>query len=139
MRVFAQITGALAITAVAAMAATISPPPPTPAGTTVDIVQGTSVADPYRRLEDWSDPKVQAWSTAQNERTRAYLDALPMHSRKFTAALQAATSSEDPILLRTNMKAGHGIGSSLADRIAEQADMLCFLFDQLGMEWHKSS
>lgn len=62
----------------------------------------------------------------------------PMHSRKFTAALQAATSSGDPILLRTNMKAGHGIGSSLADRIAESADMLCFLFDQLGMEWHKS-
>jgi len=58
----------------------------------------------------------------------------PMHSRKFTAALQAATSSGDPILLRTNMKAGHGIGSSLADRIAESTDMLCFLFDQLGMK-----
>ncbi len=63
----------------------------------------------------------------------------PMHSRKFTAALQAATSSGNPILLRTNMKAGHGIGSSLDDRIAEATDQLCFLFDQLGMEWHKSS
>jgi prolyl oligopeptidase len=61
----------------------------------------------------------------------------PMHSRKFTAAMQAATSSGLPILLRTNMHAGHGIGSSLADRIAEQTDMLCFLFDQLGMQWHK--
>jgi prolyl oligopeptidase len=63
----------------------------------------------------------------------------PMHSRKFTAALQAATSSGHPILLRTNMKAGHGIGSSLADRIAEMTDQLSFLFDQLGMEWHKTS
>jgi prolyl oligopeptidase len=62
----------------------------------------------------------------------------PMHSRKFTAALQAATSSGYPVLLRTNMKAGHGIGSSLADRIAESTDELCFLFDQLGMQWHKS-
>ncbi len=62
----------------------------------------------------------------------------PMHSRKFTAALQAASSSSQPILLRTNMHAGHGIGSSLNDRIAEQTDMLSFLFDQLGMEWHKS-
>jgi prolyl oligopeptidase len=62
----------------------------------------------------------------------------PMHSRKFTAVLQAATSSGLPILLRTNMHAGHGIGSSLNDRIAEQTDMLSFLFDQLGMEWHKS-
>jgi prolyl oligopeptidase len=61
----------------------------------------------------------------------------PMHSRKFTAALQAASSSGLPILLRTNMRAGHGIGSSLSDRIAEQTDMLSFLFDQLGMEWHK--
>ncbi len=61
----------------------------------------------------------------------------PLHSRKFTAALQAATSSGLPILLRTNMHAGHGIGSSLSDRIAEQTDMLSFLFDQLGMEWHK--
>ncbi len=43
----------------------------------MDIVQGTRVADPYRSLEDWDDPKVQAWSDAQNERTRAYLDALP--------------------------------------------------------------
>jgi prolyl oligopeptidase len=62
----------------------------------------------------------------------------PLHSRKFTAALQAASSSNRLILLRTNMHAGHGIGSSLTDRIAEQTDMLSFLFDQLGMEWHKS-
>lgn len=61
----------------------------------------------------------------------------PMQSRKFTAALQAASSSGHPILLRTNMHAGHGIGSSMADRIAEQTDMLCFLFDQLGTNWKK--
>ena len=61
----------------------------------------------------------------------------PMHSRKFTAALQAASTSGLPVLLRTNMHAGHGIGSSLSDRIAEQTDILSFLFDQLGMEWHK--
>jgi len=59
----------------------------------------------------------------------------PMHSRKFAAALQAATASGLPVLLRTNMKAGHGIGSSLSDRIAEMTDMLSFLFDQLGMAY----
>ncbi|HEY6578301.1 MAG TPA: prolyl oligopeptidase family serine peptidase, partial [Rhizomicrobium sp.] len=57
----------------------------------------------------------------------------PLHSRKFTAALQAATSSDRPILLRTSANSGHGIGSSLSERIAEQTDMLAFLFDQLGM------
>lgn len=57
----------------------------------------------------------------------------PMHSRKFTAALQAATNSSHPVLLRTSANSGHGIGSSLSERIAEQTDMLAFLFDQLGM------
>jgi prolyl oligopeptidase len=61
----------------------------------------------------------------------------PMHSRKFTAALQAASASRYPILLRTSMKSGHGIGSSLSERIAEQADELSFLFGELGMSWQK--
>jgi prolyl oligopeptidase len=59
----------------------------------------------------------------------------PMHSRKFAAALQAASASGAPILLRTSMNSGHGIGSSLSERIAEQTDELSFLFDQLGMTW----
>jgi prolyl oligopeptidase len=59
----------------------------------------------------------------------------PLHSRKFAAALQAATSSNNPILLRTNKTSGHGIGSSLDERIAEQTDELSFLFDQLGMHY----
>jgi prolyl oligopeptidase len=57
----------------------------------------------------------------------------PMHSRKFTAALQAATSSSASILLRTSKNSGHGIGSSLSERIDQQTDILTFLFDQLGM------
>ncbi len=57
----------------------------------------------------------------------------PMNSRKFAAALQAATSSPRPILLRTSKDSGHGIGSSLDQRIAEQTDELMFLYDQLGM------
>ena len=62
----------------------------------------------------------------------------PMHSRKFTAALQAATASGYPILLRTSMNSGHGIGSSLSEQIAEMSDELSFLFDQLGMKWQKT-
>jgi prolyl oligopeptidase len=63
----------------------------------------------------------------------------PLHSRKFAAALQAATSSGDPILLRTNKTSGHGIGSSLDERIAEQTDELSFLYDQLGMQYPSAS
>jgi prolyl oligopeptidase len=59
----------------------------------------------------------------------------PMHSRKFTAALQWAGSSKGPILLATERQAGHGQGSSLAIRIGQQADQLSFLYDQLKMRW----
>jgi prolyl oligopeptidase len=58
----------------------------------------------------------------------------PAHSRKMTAALQAATSSDRPILLRMTSTAGHGMGSSLKDRVAEQADIYAFLFQELGVD-----
>lgn len=41
-----------------------------------DQYHGVSVTDPYRWLEDAADAKVQAWSDAQNTRTRGYLDGL---------------------------------------------------------------
>jgi prolyl oligopeptidase len=58
----------------------------------------------------------------------------PAHSRKMTAALQAATSSDHPILLRMTATAGHGMGSSLHDRVTEQADIYSFLVHELGVD-----
>ncbi len=58
----------------------------------------------------------------------------PYNSRKMAARLQAANKSKYPIYLRTTSKAGHGMGTSLDERIAEQADIYAFLFDQLGMK-----
>ena len=51
----------------------------------------------------------------------------PLHARKMTAALQAATSadpSEDPILLWVDRETGHGVGKPLATRIREAVDEL---------------
>jgi len=48
---------------------------------TVDDFHGTPVADPYRWLEDASDPEVLAWTEAQNRRTRDFLDAIPARER----------------------------------------------------------
>jgi len=39
--------------------------------------QGTTVEDPYQWLEKDDDPEVKAWSDAQNQRTRDYIDKLP--------------------------------------------------------------
>ena len=58
----------------------------------------------------------------------------PAHSRKMTARLQAATRSDHPILLRMTATAGHGMGSSLKDRVAEQTDIYAFLFKELGVD-----
>ncbi len=57
----------------------------------------------------------------------------PANSRKMTARLQAATASDQPILIRLSAASGHGMGTALTERISQQADVFAFLFDQLGM------
>ena len=56
----------------------------------------------------------------------------PFHSRKMVAQLQAS-GSRQPVLLRT-ADTGHGIGTPLAERIAQAVDTYAFLFQQLGMK-----
>jgi prolyl oligopeptidase len=63
----------------------------------------------------------------------------PAHSRKMTARLQAATSSGLPVLLRTSPNTGHGMGTSLNERIAEDTDVYAFLFNQLGMSYSEQN
>jgi prolyl oligopeptidase len=58
----------------------------------------------------------------------------PMHARKMAARLQVATSSDRPILLRTESKAGHGIGKPVSKQIEDATDIWSFLFWQLGLE-----
>src|SRR6185436_7050815 len=43
----------------------------------VDTYHGVSVQDPFRWLEDGSDPAVRAWSAEHTKKARAYLDGLP--------------------------------------------------------------
>jgi prolyl oligopeptidase len=57
----------------------------------------------------------------------------PYNSRKMVARLQSTGPTKGPILLRTSSKAGHGIGSSLSETIAQYTDALSFLFDQLSV------
>lgn len=57
----------------------------------------------------------------------------PLHARKMTARLQAATASDRPILLRYDTKAGHSGGLPLSKQIEDLTDELSFLFWQLGV------
>jgi len=50
----------------------------------------------------------------------------PLHSFKYTAALQAAQAGDGPILIRVETRAGHGGGTALSKQIEENADVLAF-------------
>jgi prolyl oligopeptidase len=58
----------------------------------------------------------------------------PMHARKMTARLQAATAGARPILLRVESKAGHGAGKPLGKTIDQLIDEWSFLFAELGID-----
>ncbi len=60
---------------------------------------------------------------------------VPSHAKKFAATLQAANSGDNPILLRIEMKAGHGLGKPTVKVIEERSDILGFLFSVFEMEF----
>jgi prolyl oligopeptidase len=80
---------------------------------------------PYHRVKKGTNYPSVLFTAGENDgRVLAY------HSRKMTALLQMASASGKPILLRTNA-AGHGLGTPLDERIAEEADVFAFLASQL--------
>jgi prolyl oligopeptidase len=85
---------------------------------------------PYHRVVDGTRYPAVLFLTGDNDGR-----VNPFHSRKMTARLQAANKSKYPILLRTTATAGHGIGTGLDERIAQDADVYAFLFEQLGMKY----
>ncbi len=83
---------------------------------------------PYHHVKDGTAyPSVLFMTGANDGRVN------PLQSRKMAAQLQAATSSGQPVFLRTSADSGHGHGSALSVRIDQGADYLAFLFDQLHM------
>ncbi len=56
----------------------------------------------------------------------------PMHARKMVAALQAATSSPNPILLRIESRSGHHGGKQISKTIEHASDLWGFLIHELG-------
>jgi prolyl oligopeptidase len=62
-----------------------------------------------------NDPRVDVWE-----------------SGKAAARLQAASNSGKPVLLRLDLQAGHGMGSTATQRYAQAADIYSFLLWQMG-------
>jgi|SRR5579859_469524 len=86
---------------------------------------------PYQHVKDGTAYPAILMPTGENDHR-----VNPMQSRKMIARLQAADSSGHPILLRTSATAGHGaIGAALDEQLEQEADVLSFLFDQLGIQY----
>ena len=60
------------------------------------------------------------------------VDAL--HARKMAARLQSASTSDRPILLRLETKAGHGACKPRAKVLDELTDTWSFIYWQLGLK-----
>ncbi len=57
----------------------------------------------------------------------------PWHARKFTARMQAANSSDEPILVRIWENVGHGWATPKEVQVTESTEWLAFTMRQLGM------
>jgi len=58
----------------------------------------------------------------------------PMHARKMAAALQAATGSPNPILVRVETQSGHGGSDQVKKTISYATDIWGFLIHELGAQ-----
>ncbi len=59
---------------------------------------------------------------------------VPGHSFKFAAAIQAAQAGDKPVMIRIDVKAGHGAGKPTSKIIDEWADLWGFLVKNLAMK-----
>jgi prolyl oligopeptidase len=59
---------------------------------------------------------------------------VPAHSFKFAAELQEKQTGNNPVLIRIAVKAGHGAGKSLEERINEASDVYGFTLFNMGFD-----
>lgn len=95
---------------------------------TEDGFKGLYAMDSYQHVKDgvkypgvllttgMTDPRVEPWQAG-----------------KMAARLQKASASGKPVLLRVDFQAGHGIGSTRAQRDEEFADIFAFILWQAGV------
>lgn len=83
---------------------------------------------PYHRVVEGTAYPATLWMTGEGD---SRVD--PLHARKMTAAMQEATSSGRPVLLRVEPKAGHGAGKPRHKQLEELADEWTFFFKELGL------
>jgi len=90
-----------------------------------DVLVGYS---PYHQIEPgrcYPPTLVQASSEDET--------STPMHAYKYVAALQAAQSSDKPVLLQITWGAGHSAGTTAEQRARTNAEQLALLMQWVGL------
>jgi prolyl oligopeptidase len=95
--------------------------------TTESGFHGLLAMDAYQHVHDGVKYPSVLLTTGLNDPRVA-----PWEATKMTARLQAATASNNPVLLRVEADAGHGIGSTRAQRDRETADLIAFILWRTG-------
>jgi prolyl oligopeptidase len=60
---------------------------------------------------------------------------VPLHSYKYIATLQEKYKDSNPVMIRVETKAGHGMGKPTDKMIEEWADIWAFMFYNMGVEF----
>jgi prolyl oligopeptidase len=95
--------------------------------TTEPGFRGLLAMDAYQHVHDGVDYPSVLLTTGLNDPRVS-----PWEPTKMTARLQAATASKNPVLLRVDTDAGHGIGSTRAQRDQETTDLIAFILWRTG-------
>ena len=81
---------------------------------------------PYHQVKDGAKYPAVLFVTGDSDTRVA-----PLHARKMTARMQAATGSGKPVLLHYDTKAGHSRNLPVSKQVEDMADVLSFLEWQL--------
>lgn len=79
------------------------PPAIAPVGTTVDVLHGVSIPDPYRSLEDLKSPQTQAWLADQGRYASAVLARIAVREELLARIAELSRSGGDRIRSVTRM------------------------------------
>ena len=82
---------------------------------------------PYQNVKSGTDfPAIMFFTGDSDQRVD------PLHARKMTALVQAASSGSRPILLHYSLAGGHSSGVSVDQKVQDDADQLSFLWTETG-------
>lgn len=83
---------------------------------------------PLHNIKQVNYPAVMVTTADHDDRV------VPAHSFKYIATLQENQRGTNPVLIRIDVKAGHGAGKPLSKSIEEIADIYSFMFYNMGVE-----